>query len=124
MYSFKKTQRLNRQEDITKIFSKGSLIVKTPLSLMWLEDINETDSRMQVLITVPKNKIKLASKRNLLKRRIREAIRLNKQTICSILEEKNKKINIAIIYQNKKIITYNDIEEKIKLLLARLINEL
>ena len=63
-------------------------------------------------------------RRNILKRRINEAFRLNKETLYDKLNERNKQINIAIIYQKKEIQTYKIIEQKINLLLSRLIGEL
>ena len=53
-----------------------------------------------------------------------EAFRLNKEKLYAKLNEKNKQINIAIIYQKQEIQAYKIIEQKINLLLSRLIEEL
>ena len=53
-----------------------------------------------------------------------EAFRLNKEKLYAELNERNKQINIAIIYQKQEIQTYKIIEQKINLLLSRLIEEL
>ena len=55
---------------------------------------------------------------------MKEAYRLNKSAIESFLVDKNKRLNIAIIYQNEKILSYKVIEEKIKLILGRLREEI
>ena len=85
---------------------------------------NSKYSIAQTLISVPKRNISLATKRNVLKRRINEAFRLNKEKLYTKLNERNKQINIAIIYQKQEIQTYKIIEQKINLLLSRLIEEL
>ena len=64
------------------------------------------------------------TKRNVLKRRINEVFRLHKGKLYAKLNERNKQINIAIIYQKQEIQTYKIIEQKINLHLSRLIEEL
>ena len=85
---------------------------------------NSKYSIAQTLISVPKRNISLATKRNVLKRRMNEAFRLNKEKLYTKLNWSNKQINIAIIYQKQEIQTYKIIEQKINLLLSRLIEEL
>ena len=92
--------------------------------MIWIENKISRSVSVQTLISIPKRNIKLASKRNILKRRINEAFRVNKIHLYTKLDETNKQINIAVIYQHGEILAYKLIEEKIKLLLSRLIKEL
>ena len=121
MQTFKKLERLNNENAINGLFNKGKTITIDPFRLIWIENSN---SYTQTLITVPKKNIKLASKRNVLKRRIKEAFRLNKSELYVKLRAKQKTIDMAIIYQKTEIYKYHLIEEKIKLLLTRLISNL
>ena len=123
MYTFNKTERLNNKVAINNLFKKGESIVLSPFRLLWIEN-NSKHSITQTLISVPKRNIILAIKRNVIKRRMNEAFRLNKEKLYAKLNEKNKQINIAIIYQKQEIQTYKIIEQKINLLLSRLIEEL
>lgn len=124
MQTFKKSERLNNKIAIDNLFAKAQSIVVSPFRLLWIEHKNKKDDLAQTLISVPKRNIKLASNRNVLKRRINEAFRLNKTRLCTALKERNKHIHIAVIYQKEEIKSYKPIEEKINLLLSRLIKEL
>ena len=124
MYIFNKSERLNNKVTINKLFEKGQSVVISPFRLLWIENNNSKYSIAQTLISVPKRNISLATKRNVIKRRINEAFRLNKEKLYAELNERNKQKNIAIIYQKQEIQTYKIIEQKINLLLSRLIEEL
>ena len=123
MQTFNKSERLNNKVTINNLFEKGKSIVLSPFRLVWTEDKNKC-TIAQTLILVPKRNISLATKRNILKRRINEVFRLNKGKLYAKLNERNKQINIAIIYQKQEIQTYKIIEQKINLLLSSLIEEL
>ena len=124
MQTFNKSERLNNKVAINNLFEKGQSVVISPFRLLWIEKDNIKYSKLQILILVPKRNISLAAKRNIIKRRINEACRLNKDKIYSKLNERNKQINIAIIYQKKEIEGYKIIEQKINLLLTRLMEEI
>ena len=124
MQTFNKSERLNNKVAINNLFEKGQSVVLSPFRLLWIENNNSKYSIAQTLISVPKRNISLATKRNVLKRRINEAFRLNKEKLYTKLNERNKQINIAIIYQKQEIQAYKIIEQKINLLLSRLIEEL
>ena len=124
MHTFNKSERLNNKSEIDNLFEKGQSVVLNPFRLVWIENNDSKYSIAQTLISVPKRNISLATKRNVLKRRINEAFRLNKEKLYAKLNESNKQINIAIIYQKQEIQTYKIIEQKINLLLSRLIEAL
>jgi len=74
---------------------------------MALPNPDQEVSTHQLLITVPKRNHKTAVARNKLKRRIREAYRLNKQEL-----DTEEKLLIAYIYTAKESLDYGRIEKK------------
>ena len=124
MFEFPKKQKLCNETAIKEMFSNGNSFVIHTIRLAWKEELNADDVAIKSIIVVPKKQLKLAADRNIVRRRMKEAYRLNKSAIESVLVDKNKQLNIAIIYQNEKILSYNVIEEKIKLILVRLREEI
>ena len=78
-----------------------------------------TTSSVEVLFSVPKRYHKRANKRNTLRRRTKEAYRLNKQTLTTISAEKSLAIDIAFVYSSKEMLPYKTISNAI----CRILNE-
>lgn len=119
--TFKKAERLNRQKHIQELFQKGSSFYLYPFKTIYLPSahLDPAPGCHQILISVPKRLFKRAVDRNLLKRRIREAYRLNKSLLGN-----SEKLLIAYIYTSKTILAYADIEEAMIASMRRLsINE-
>jgi len=75
------------------------------------------------MIRVPKSNFRKAVDRNKIKRRIREAYRLNKQIIQESVSELPHPVIISISYTAKEILPFAIIQEKIILILQRLMKE-
>ena len=113
MYNFTKEERLTNKKAINNLFLNGNHLFISPFNLFWVEKKDQLELSNKVLITVSKKNIKLASKRNFLKRRIKEAFRLNKIELYELLNKRQKKIDVGIVYQDSKIYKYEHIEEKL-----------
>lgn len=120
--SFKKSERLCKTIEIDVLFAKGKSFREYPLVVYYKINENEAGEPVKVFITVPKKRISKAVKRNLLKRRIREAYRKRKKELLNLCISKNICINIAIIYSCNKIESYNILEQKIVLSLQKIID--
>ena len=90
--TFSKKESMTEKKLIEKLFSEGRSINNFPISIKYLYFRDPNFLRNRIIISVSKNKIKSAVKRNLIKRRIRESYRINKNII------KNFKLLIAFIY--------------------------
>ncbi len=82
----------------------------------------EAELRASVLFSTPKKFHKRANRRNLLRRRMREAYRLNKGLLTH--SGKTGEVEMAIIYSSKEILDYKTIENAIKRVLATVADSL
>ena len=124
MFEFPKNQKLCNEKSIEILFENGKSLSEKPFRIIYSIDYNNEDVFLKALIVVPKKRVRLASDRNVIKRRVKEAYRLQKSELEKYLKSNNHQLNLAIIYQKHEILDYKLIEEKIKLILVRLKEEL
>jgi ribonuclease P protein component len=113
-FSFPKSERLHKKKTIQELFEKGSSFYLYPFRVYF--QAGPADLSHQAMFSVSKRNFKRAVDRNLLKRRMREAYRLNKHALTG-----TSKFQIAYIYTAKELIPVNLIEEKMLLSFKRLI---
>lgn len=113
---FPKQEKLCGTKRIDKLFAQGDSFIAYPLRVIYLIQTLENDgeeSSISVLVTVSKKKFKRAVKRNRVKRLIREAYRLNKDSFQLLLKDNSKKMDIAFIYLKTELPDYKEIEQSI-----------
>jgi ribonuclease P protein component len=113
-FGFPKAERLAGKKKIEELFKDGSSFFLHPFLVKYLP---AEEAPHRLLVAVPKKKLKRAVDRNLIKRRIREAYRLNKHLL---LAEHDRFFHVGFIYQDTKLLSYSEIEEKVISLLKRL----
>ncbi len=106
VFSFSKSERLSKKKDIQELFDKGSSFYLHPFKVFFRKQ-PESPGVHQVLFSVPKRNFKHATDRNRIKRRMREAYRLNKALLPSA-----SALQIAYIYTAKNILLFKTIEDK------------
>ena len=124
MFKFPKKQKLRNEKAIERLFLNGKFISEKPFRAIWCFEENNDQVFVKSLVVVSKKRVKLAVKRNVIRRRVKEAYRLQKTHLDSFLERSNQQLNLALIYQEKEILEYKILEQKINLLLSRLIKKL
>lgn len=120
-YGLTRSERVRGRKLIDRLFSEGNSGFVFPLRYCYLvEKADTTDSgRVSIMVSVPKRHFKRAVKRNLLKRRIREAFRLNKNILSDSIPD-GLKIHIAFIYGCGEVAEFR----KIKSTMKRILNDI
>lgn len=119
-YTLQKAERLSSKKEIALLFKAGQNFFITPLQVMYLQNQNVSENFLQAAFTVSKRKMPLAVNRNRIKRLMREAYRLNNTTLKALLYEKKIPVSVIFIYTGNNLATFNEIENKFKLVLKRL----
>ena len=113
--SFPKIERLSGRDEISKVFEAGESSFSYPFKIYFTKNSNQEHSR--ILVSVPARNFKKAVDRNLLKRRIKEAYRLNS------FRKQHKIYNLACLYIAKEIVNYSLIEKKLNQVLKSIVQK-
>jgi ribonuclease P protein component len=122
MPNFCKEERLSNQRHISVLQKEGIVFFNFPFKVKWIEISDNYKSAVKILPAVSKRNFKNAVDRNRIKRIIRESYRNKKEIILQAAKQKNKSIVIMILYTGKNIITYEQTETKIELILQDISN--
>lgn len=113
--TFLKEERLCSKVLLSALFTTGSSFLLYPYRVTWLLATLPQNTPAQVVIGVSKKKFKKSVDRNLIKRKIKEAYRLNKaQLLYADLESCNNKIIFSVNYIAKDILAFDTISVKLK----------
>lgn len=124
MYTLRKAERIHSKTIVDQMFTGG--ISKSfsvfPLRVVYMP-VQEQEASVSILVSVSKKRFKRAVKRNRVKRQIREAYRKNKQELLDLLDQQGQQLAVAFIYLSDELIPSGLIEEKMKVLLARILEK-
>jgi ribonuclease P protein component len=84
------------------------------------EQCAEAAGAVQVMFSVPKKFHKRANKRNLLKRRTKEAYRLSREEFRCRVKEKGVVVDVALVYSTKEIHSYKTISNAVQRILEQI----
>lgn len=120
-----KAERLNSKKAIEALFAGSAQSISAfPLRVVFLPVEPADGAQASILISVPKKRFKRAVKRNRVKRQVREAYRKNKHDLIHWLEQRQTGLHIAFIFIDSELHPTEEIEEKVKNLLVRIVGRL
>ena len=121
MNTFPKKEHLYGEKVIENLHTTGSSFLVYPLRVVYL-NVSQPDEQIpvRVMIGVSKKKFKKAVDRNRAKRLMREAYRLNKSSLVSIIKKEEVKIYLSFQYIADEMLTFDEISTKVQKALDRL----
>jgi ribonuclease P protein component len=119
-YKLKKEEKLCSRTAVDRLFGEGKSLMAFPLRAAYrLRPRGEHP--VQFLISIPKKRIRKAVGRVTLRRRVREAYRLNRRELLQgPLEQAGWGVDIAFVYLDSNPAPYSVIDEKMRSLLSRI----
>ena len=119
-------ERMRSKRRLERLFKEGRGGFVYPIRYICLSDDGSPDAADAqrpacVLFSTPKKFHKRANKRNLLRRRMREAYRLNKSVLASAGAGG---VDLALIYSVKDVADYKRIENAVKRILSQIVERM
>lgn len=108
-----KTERLSSLAAVRRLFTDGVSGFVYPFRYTVIVEKSASPT-VEVLFSVPKRNHKRANKRNLLRRRTKEAYRLNKSSLWSATAERGVAVDMALVYSSKEVLPYKTIENAVR----------
>lgn len=115
--TFRKEEKLKKKNLITELFASGKSTSVFPLKLIYLKNDHESPFKVQAGVSVSKRNFKSAVDRIRIKRLMRESYRKNKYLIYN--DDDTKKHILMFIYQGKREVPYDQMEEKMTELIQK-----
>lgn len=129
-YTLPQSERLRSLKAIRRMFGEGRSGFVYPFRYVFLAQpsaaeagatVGNVSGSIGVMFSVPKKFHKRANKRNLLKRRTREAYRLSecREALRESVEGGSLTLNIALIYSTKEVHSYKTISNAVQRILEQ-----
>lgn len=114
MNTFNKEERLCSRKLLDLLFKNGSSFLLYPYRVSYLFIPDGHQFPVQVVVNVAKKRYKSAVDRNLIKRRSREAYRLQKeQQLYALLPDSEQLLLLSLQFVGKKIYDFSFFEKKL-----------
>lgn len=124
-FGLTRAERLRGDKNIERLFREGRTGFVYPFKYYYLaSEAQDGAGGVSMLVSVPKRMFKRAVKRNLLKRRTREAYRLEKSGVARGCSDGGKILHIAFVYVSKEETEFRRMHCSMKRMLSAVRREL
>lgn len=114
-------ERLRSLGAIKQLFESGRGGFVYPVRYVYsVDNLDGGSTSAEVLFSVPKKFQRRANKRNLLRRRVKEAYRVQKSMILAEGQGSARAIDIALIYSTKEVHSYKTIHNAVRKILEQI----
>lgn len=118
--SLPRTERLRSLGAVRRLFESGESGFVYPFRYVWFAEPDLVQS-VEVIFSVPKKFHKRANRRNLLRRRTKEAYRLQKNLLRA---DAPVNLDLALIYSSKEVVSYKTIAHAVRRILESVVEHL
>lgn len=118
--SLPRTERLRSLGAVRRLFESGESGFIYPFRYVWFAE-PDLEQSVEVLFSVPKKFHKRANRRNLLRRRTKEAYRLQKNMLRA---DAPVNLDLALIYSSKEVVSYKTIAHAVRRILESVVEHL
>ena len=112
-----KAEKLKSRKLIGELFTSGKSVKAYPLVAVYLP-LDAPNENTLFGVSVAKKRIRNAVDRNLVKRRVREAYRLHKETL---LENEGLELALMVLYLKGEVAPFAEVEKSMQKLLVKLL---
>ena len=117
-FSLPEKERLKGKRAVAALLGGGRWGFTSHLKYCWCLRSGETPgATSRLMVSVPKRFFKRAVRRNLLKRRLREAYRTGKQALDG------RRIDLMLQYNAKELLDFRDIKAQVETIFERIADE-
>ena len=118
--TYPRNEKLKSRKLIQQLFAEGKSVTASPIKCFYLANPSELSETLQTGVGASARNFKKAVHRNRIKRLLREAYRLNNQSLHQKLEEKKIRLALFILFIGKELPTQPTIEVAVQTALEKL----
>jgi ribonuclease P protein component len=132
-FTYQKKDKLKSRKQTQYLFAKGNAFSAGPIRLLYTIEWEDgavipvgtfAKGVLQAGVSAPSRHFRKAVMRNKVKRLLREGYRLERPAFLRSIHIENKRLNLFFLYTEAQIISQEEIQEKIKIVLQKLADKL
>jgi len=119
-FTLSKAERLNSRSTIKSLLAEGEVVKAYPVLISYKSEKSQ-EHGVEVMFSIGKKKQKLASRRNRIKRRLKEAYRLNKLSLLEFTTVHGLSLKLMCVQVTGDDVPYSTIEKKMIKALSKIV---